>query len=56
MRSRQGGLWLGIVCRGEEMTPLRTLDLGDCRDDVRCEDREELLTGDIDMIADSLLK
>jgi hypothetical protein len=56
VRSREGKLWLGMVCRGEALTPLRTIELGACRDDVRWEDRGELLTGDISMIADSLLK
>lgn len=55
VRTRHGKMWVGIFCHGEELEPVRVLELSDCRHEIAWKDGEELLAGEINSVADSLL-
>lgn len=56
VRSLHGDMWVGIFCWGNELAPIRTLEASECLDDIAWDDREELLDGDIDSFAKSIMK
>jgi len=56
VRTAYDNQWLGIFCYGEKLEPIRRIPSHECRDEIVWADREELIEGDLERFADSLLK
>ena len=55
VRSIIGDLWIGIFCHGKILTPIRTIELSGCREDVVWMSCEDVVEEYSDSFASSLL-
>ena len=55
VRTIHGDIWVGIFCFGKELVPIRELETSVCIDDIVWADREEVLDGDIEQFAKSIM-
>lgn len=56
VRTVHGDVWVGIFCLGEELAPVRELEISQCIDDIVWTDREEVLEGDLEQFVKSITK
>jgi hypothetical protein len=54
-RTVGGNLWLGIHCRGAELSPIRVIPASECGVEFTMDEREEVIRADLDEYADSLI-
>ena len=56
VRAHANNYWVGLFCHGQKLEPIRSIDQCDCKEEFACVEREELLSGDINAIAESMLQ
>lgn len=56
VRSKASDRVIGVFCRGTKLQPKRVIGRDECRDEVLLESRERFVEGDIDRVAESMLK
>lgn len=55
VRTIMGDRWVGIFCHGNMLTPIRSIELSDCREDVAWMSCEEVVEQSYESFATSLL-
>ena len=55
VRTVHGNRWVGIFCHGSGLSPIRTIETSDCKEEIAWAEREEVVESDLETFASSLM-
>jgi len=56
VRTVHANRWVGILCYGQRLEPVRVIESSECKDEIVWEEREDVLEGTIESFAQSITK